>query len=307
MPKRKMDRCHDFSAAEVVGQYDGYYRRGRRGFLRDEARDRRAYAGLADHFLSLTGLSRKRGGRVLDLGCGVGGVSLELAARGFSCVGVDLCPTAIEIATALAAKRGLAVDWRQADFREMDWCGEFDLVLYWDVTFGIFPPAENRDLLQRMARSLKPGGRLLIEAYCQETALERGVEGVFFHDPATGLFLPRARRGNRIPALHLLSRGEWRDWARQAGLTVAGWDGWGDPDDPPGAPWVAQYIILRKPVRRFGKGAKPKPAVARRDRPPDRGGSGGRRRVAGREERRPQCTVREPSAPRARSPSSSRS
>src|SRR5687767_2872810 len=47
-------------------------------------------------------------GDILDVGCGEAAVSLHLAERGFTTVGLDLSPTAIELAKAEAAKRGLA-------------------------------------------------------------------------------------------------------------------------------------------------------------------------------------------------------
>src|ERR1700752_901354 len=46
-------------------------------------------------------------GDVLDVGCGEAAVSLYLAERGFTTVGLELSPTAIELAKAEAAKRGL--------------------------------------------------------------------------------------------------------------------------------------------------------------------------------------------------------
>ncbi len=47
-------------------------------------------------------------GEVLDAGCGEAATALELAARGFTTVGLDSSPTAIELARAEAARRGLA-------------------------------------------------------------------------------------------------------------------------------------------------------------------------------------------------------
>ena len=47
-------------------------------------------------------------GDVLDAGCGEAATSLYLAERGFTTVGLDQSPTAIELARAEAAKRGLA-------------------------------------------------------------------------------------------------------------------------------------------------------------------------------------------------------
>src|ERR1700742_966498 len=43
----------------------------------------------------------------LDVGCGWGAVSLFLAERGVTTVALDLSPTAIDLAKAEAAKRGL--------------------------------------------------------------------------------------------------------------------------------------------------------------------------------------------------------
>src|SRR5882757_6023668 len=47
-------------------------------------------------------------GDVLDVGCGEAAVSLYLAERGVTTVGLDLSPTAIELAKAEAARRGLS-------------------------------------------------------------------------------------------------------------------------------------------------------------------------------------------------------
>lgn len=46
-------------------------------------------------------------GTVLDAGCGEAALALELASRGHEVVGLDASPTAIELATAEAARRGL--------------------------------------------------------------------------------------------------------------------------------------------------------------------------------------------------------
>jgi Methyltransferase domain len=46
-------------------------------------------------------------GHVLDVGCGEAAISLYLAARGYTTVGLDLSPTAIDLARTEAAERGL--------------------------------------------------------------------------------------------------------------------------------------------------------------------------------------------------------
>src|SRR6516225_838633 len=70
-------------------------------------------------------------GEVLDAGCGHAELSLALAARGYTVVGLDASPTAIAAAAAAAAERGLATaTFAQADltaFRGYD--GRFSTIL----------------------------------------------------------------------------------------------------------------------------------------------------------------------------------
>ena len=56
---------------------------------------------------------------VLDVACGTGGPSLELARRGYNVVGVDLHEEMIRIAAEKAAKTGLSVSFRVADARDL--------------------------------------------------------------------------------------------------------------------------------------------------------------------------------------------
>ena len=46
-------------------------------------------------------------GDVLDVGCGEAAISLALAERGYTTVGLDLSPTAIDLARREAGRRGL--------------------------------------------------------------------------------------------------------------------------------------------------------------------------------------------------------
>ena len=68
------------------------------------------------------------GGRVLDLGCGLGTQAMHLAATGYQVAGVDLAEEAITRARRAAASRGLEVDWRTGDFYRLDLGPPFALV-----------------------------------------------------------------------------------------------------------------------------------------------------------------------------------
>lgn len=72
---------------------------------------------------------RRSASRALDLGCGAGVYSVYLAQKGYSVVGVDFVPTALELARARAQAAGVSVELLQSDVVEYEPAAGFDLVL----------------------------------------------------------------------------------------------------------------------------------------------------------------------------------
>ena len=108
---------------------------------------------------------RPEGGeRILDLACGSGRHSIELARRGFSVVGAEISAELIEIANR-DAEPGLEVGFVEGDLRELDFEAEFDIVLNLnDGAIGYFETEEeNHRTFEVIARALRPGGRNLIQ------------------------------------------------------------------------------------------------------------------------------------------------
>ena len=68
------------------------------------------------HLPWLLGRFEIRAGSVIDLGCGTGKSAVWLAERGFDVLGIDLAPTAIRQAQALAQRRGVKADFRRGEF-----------------------------------------------------------------------------------------------------------------------------------------------------------------------------------------------
>jgi len=98
---------------------------------------------------------------LLDVPCGAGRHSIELAKRGHRITGVDLSEESI--AEARAESASLPARWILADMRELPWQDEFDAAFCFGNSFGYLDPASARDFLAAVARALKPGARFAIE------------------------------------------------------------------------------------------------------------------------------------------------
>lgn len=96
-------------------------------------------------------------GRAIELGCGVGLVSLVLARQGWSVTATDYDPAALEF-TAYNARRngGGDVQIASLDWRDPPRDGGFDLVVGSDLTYQL---ADHEPLLACIQLLLTPGGR----------------------------------------------------------------------------------------------------------------------------------------------------
>jgi SAM-dependent methyltransferase len=99
--------------------------------------------------------------RVLDVPCGEGRIAGRLARLGCEVVGVDVSDPLL----ALAREQHPAVRFERADMRELHFEAEFDAVVNWFTSFGYFDSETNDRVLGAFARSLRAGGRLLLELH----------------------------------------------------------------------------------------------------------------------------------------------
>jgi len=114
---------------------------------------------------ALAMLGAKGGERVLDMACGTGRHSHELARRGFEVVGVDISPDLLAIAEADAEAESLNASFLAADLRQLEFDQEFDLVLNLnDGAIGYFETEEeNHRTFEVIAAALRPGGGNLLQ------------------------------------------------------------------------------------------------------------------------------------------------
>lgn len=114
-------------------------------------------------------LSLQPGSKVLDLCCGVGRHSLELARRGYEVTGFDRTADYLEQGRKQAALENLNVNFVQGDMRRFCALDEFDAVINLYTSFGYFEDAsDDKRVLLNVLASLKPGGKLLLDTMSRE-------------------------------------------------------------------------------------------------------------------------------------------
>jgi SAM-dependent methyltransferase len=124
------------------------------------------------------------GMRVLDVGCGPGRHSHELARRGMVVHGVDISTRFIELATAGAPD---GATFQRLDARAMPFDAEFDAVIcLCQGAFGLMTAdGEDGRVIDGMARALLPGGRVALSAFNAYFAVKYHEAATF--DAASGI------------------------------------------------------------------------------------------------------------------------
>lgn len=189
---------------------------------------------------------------VLDLACGHGRIANRLAQRGCRVVGLDMSVGFLELAHAatveVIAPGGVPPAYVRGDMRSLPWREQFDCVINWFTAYGYFEDDDNHRVLEEAQRTLKEGGKLLLELNNRDFMLSRfqhsGVverDGNLLVDQsryevATGRLVTertmlREGQVRRVQFfVRLFTFPELRDWLHAAGFSsVEGFDERGGP------------------------------------------------------------------------------
>jgi len=118
----------------------------------------RSEVEFIERSLALTAASR-----VLDLACGIGRHAVAMAQRGHRVTGIDFNAHYLALGEQAARAAGVEVTWMQSDMRAFTTDTPFDAVYSFFTSFGYYSDDENEQVLENVARTLKPGGRFLID------------------------------------------------------------------------------------------------------------------------------------------------
>ncbi|MDX2050743.1 MAG: methyltransferase domain-containing protein [Polyangiaceae bacterium] len=148
------------------------------------------------------------GANVLDIPCGIGRHTVELARRGFRLTGIDLKAQFVEQARASALRAGVAPTLLVSDMREFSSAERFDAAFCFFGSFGYFYGDGDVTFLRAVSRVLAPGAHFLIHTHTMETLLPIHRErDWFWADPP--------RNSRRVI--------EERSWNIEAGRIEAKW------------------------------------------------------------------------------------
>jgi SAM-dependent methyltransferase len=127
-----------------------------------------------DLIIDLVSLKKKN--KILDLCCGYGRHSIELAKRGYQVMGFDYSQPFLQQARQKAAKLRLKIPFFQKDIAKFDEEEKFDVILMMYPAIFYLNKDKARKIFAKIGKSLKSGGWLLIKTVNAEKYKERFIK-----------------------------------------------------------------------------------------------------------------------------------
>jgi len=179
-------------------------------------------------------LAREADGAIVELAVGNGRVAIPVALEtGGRVIGIDSSGAMLAQARARAEQVGAELDLRQMDVRELE-LEEQAALVYCPFRSLLHLPTwrDKRRVFERVAASLRPGGRFAWNAFCFDHAVaarldgtrqdQHGVEHELRYSPAESRIDIRALlpSGENTISLWWVTRSEWEGLIDVSGLDV---------------------------------------------------------------------------------------
>ena len=154
-----MDECPLYSDPEFYDSLFPGASSGAAAFL-DDARRQRILASERFYLEE----AERGGGRVLELGCGSGRLTVPIAQKGIEVVGLDWSSSMLEAARVKASAASVPVEFVQGDMTRFDLPGEFSVVLIpGNSLLHLITVEELKQCLSCIHRHLGTDGRLVLD------------------------------------------------------------------------------------------------------------------------------------------------
>ena len=132
---------------------------------------------------------------ILDLCCGTGRHSLELARRGFKVTGLDWSKKFIKRARSSAESEGLSVNFIQGDMRRIIETDYYDVIINMFTSFGYFEKDdENESVIKGIAEALKLNGIFVFDFVNIAQLLRYPIPVISYKDLLTERLVTRERK-----------------------------------------------------------------------------------------------------------------
>jgi SAM-dependent methyltransferase len=215
-------------------------------------------AGETEDVGFYVGLAREADGPVVELAVGTGRVAVPVAAAtGQRVIGIDVSPAMLELARQNASAAGVELDLREGDMRDFELDEPAALVLCPFRSLLHLPGwRDRRRVFERVAASLRPGGRFAWNAFVFDPGIAAAIDGVWREQNGVRHRVDYAPADNRVTVtlesgdaitLWWVARSEWDGLVDVAGLEVESLHGWFDrrPFDEESREFV---YVARKPA-----------------------------------------------------------
>ena len=124
-----------------------------------------------------SGLARRTGGPILELGCGTGRIAVPIAQDGHHVVGLDRSAAMLERAERRARRANVEVRWVEGDMRAFSFNEAFALIFVAFNSFLMLDPDDRWACLARMREHLAPRGRVAIDVFQPDPEIVVGKDG----------------------------------------------------------------------------------------------------------------------------------
>jgi len=157
-----VETVKDFWESHVNNEYYTDATRATDEYFREiEERRYATHYNLRDLFAKLKG----RKGKLLEVGCGIGVDSIQLAKCGFDVTAVDLTESALQVAKEFAVRRDVSINFQLGNAEGLDFPDESFNAVY---SFGVLhhtPDIEKA--VAEVHRVLEPGGTAYVMLYAR--------------------------------------------------------------------------------------------------------------------------------------------